>query len=142
MILPYPLDVLPELVGRAKAHATGWTVQGQRVEVSFDPSDDSRVAGTYFGLVSSLVERIVTIGPKGASISEGPFVLVTLDQPILLEQRTVHSVLAMNRYVGHKPWRLAIASCMVNLYELHSLEDSHSVSLEAFIGSGVMRIKR
>lgn len=141
MILPYPLDLLPEFLGRAKVRLTNWSVQGQRVRIYFDPPDDSLISGDYVGFIDHLVDRIATVGPHGKSDSDGPFAILRLEQPILVGQRNVHFLIAMSKYAGHKPWRLAVAACVVNFYEMDNGSPPRELNREAFIGSGLMTIE-
>ena len=139
MILPYPLDLIPEWLGVALQKFLQWRPEGTRVEIEFEGADDSLIHGVYRGTIETIARTVVTRGPYGVSESIGPFPIIKLDEPLLFRHKPVSYLIALNRYLGHGLPRILVAAATVNVHPVDDPRDMTDVLYETRIGSANLR---
>jgi hypothetical protein len=125
MLLPYPIDLIPQYLGKMWMRLKGWNPIGDRVVVRFDPPDDSLVTGEYSAVITEVGDDIV---------------FLRLDSPVTFDGENVDRLAATSRYSGHQLPRLLFADCAMNFYQLGSRREG--VNQKVQLGTGIMRLRK
>lgn len=137
IILPYPIDYLPQYLGGVFAKLTSWSPVGTRVSIGLVPPPDSLVGGQKLGTII----RVFKGGKSGTSSSliRDPIITISLDTPFRLDGRDVKELVASSRYAGHALPRLLVCSCIMNFYALDPGSDPLNLEYSSQIGIGALR---
>lgn len=116
MLLPSPLDRLPEKLGRLYANFFRWSPERKRVTLKVTEGE-----GSFYGtVVSGTIEKVLPSHEAAGMVDPArPPVLIRLDAPWNYENRTTKSttwVVASPRFAGHSAYRLPMASADVNVF--------------------------
>lgn len=141
ILLPYPLDLFPYILGKIWIRFSSWNPINAPVIVRFDPPDDSLIDGEYAGTIASIIDDIVIIGPVGQSSVRGSALIINLDIPISWGGHDIKKLIAIGRYTGHEFPRLKVAPCAVNIYSLSNTNQLPLIDYTAQLGIGIVRLK-
>jgi len=140
VLLPYPLDLAPEYLGKAIGWVIGWRPEGKRVTLAVDESGDKAIQGLKVaGTIRRVLEDVTTTGPSGSTPGGGPCALIELDQPLIYMGEHVLWVVSLPRFGGHGLYRLLVTWSVVNL---HRAADTriHELKWNDIIAIGLMRM--
>ena len=141
MLLPYPLDLLPSLLGRCLSRFSGWQPDGKRVRLAFTESGDARLTGTEAtGTIQRALPGVLTIGPDGATKHGGLALLISLDSPIMHASQAVPWIVVTARFPGHGPFRLPVSWSVVDVSRAVGPEPPTRLHRDDMIAIGLLKL--
>lgn len=140
MLLPAGLDRIPELIGRLCSNASGWRPQSKAVELAWTDAGDQRLVETVcVGTIKEIRERVLIVSQSSKGIG-GPALLVELFRPLQYDGESLTRLVAIPRFTGHRPERLLVTWCVVNVFRASSLEKE--LDWSNVVGICLMRLHR
>jgi hypothetical protein len=143
MLLPYPLDLLPSVIGRGLSRLRGWHPVGKRVRLAITESANAELIGMEAtGTIQSVIAGMVTTGPDGTTRDGEPALLVNIDPALMHASRAVSWIVVAARFPGHGPSRLLGTWSVVNVSRATGPEPPTVLHSEDMIAIALMKLAK
>ena len=130
MMLPYFIDIVPMLIGKASGKIIGWRPEGTRILIKLDECEDNGLNGKY---VSG------TVSKAAKSYEEA---VIQLDAPLPLRGQSFKWIFISPRYKWHGLYRLLTTWNVANVFLMNSSDWPDKVLSENMIAISLVKIDK